>query len=65
MIKRAVIYMALKLNKSVLSLTADDYIENSLSDLLVEKGDAYEINLRYIICFATVLPAGRVEKQMQ
>jgi glucosamine-6-phosphate deaminase len=45
MIKRAVIYMALKLEKSVLSLTADDYIENSLSDLLVEKGDAYEINL--------------------
>ncbi len=45
MIKRAVIYMALKTNKSVLSLTADDYIENSLSDLLVERGDAYEINL--------------------
>ncbi len=45
MIKRAVIYMALKLNKSVLSLTANDYLENGLSDLLVEKGDAYEINL--------------------
>lgn len=46
MIKRAVIYLALKLNKSVLSLTAMDYVENSLSDLLVEKGDAYEINLQ-------------------
>ncbi len=46
MIKRAVIYMALKLNKSVLSLTANDYLENGLSDLLVEKGDAYEINLQ-------------------
>jgi glucosamine-6-phosphate deaminase len=46
MIKRAVINMALKLNKSVLSLTANDYIENGLSDLLVEKGDAYEINLQ-------------------
>ena len=45
MIKRAVIYIALKLNKSVLSLTANDYLENGLSDLLVEKGDAYEINL--------------------
>ena len=45
MIKRAVIYMALKLNKSLLSLTANDYLENGLSDLLVEKGDAYEINL--------------------
>ncbi len=46
MMKRAVIYMALKLNKSVLSLTADDYIGNGLSDLLVEKGDAYELNLQ-------------------
>ena len=46
MIKRAVVYMALKLNKSVLSLTANDYLENGLSDLLVEKGDAYEINLQ-------------------
>ncbi|NCI49980.1 glucosamine-6-phosphate deaminase [Sediminibacterium roseum] len=45
MIKRAVIYMALKTNKSVLSLTANDYIENSLGDLLVER-DAYEINLQ-------------------
>lgn len=46
MIKRAVVHMSLKLKKSVLSLTSDDYIENSLSDLLVEKGDAYEINLQ-------------------
>ncbi len=46
MIKKAVIYLALKLGKSVLSLTAMDYIENGLSDLLVEKGDAYEINLQ-------------------
>jgi glucosamine-6-phosphate deaminase len=45
MIKRAVVYMALKVNKSVLSLTANDYVENSLSDLLVER-DAYEINLQ-------------------
>ena len=46
MIKRAVIHTALKLNKTVLSLSADDYLENGLSDLLVEKGDAYEINLQ-------------------
>jgi glucosamine-6-phosphate deaminase len=45
MVKRAVVYMALKVNKSVLSLTANDYVENSLSDLLVER-DAYEINLQ-------------------
>lgn len=46
MIKKAVINMALKLRKSVLSLTTSDYNEYGLSDLLVEKGDAYEINLQ-------------------
>jgi glucosamine-6-phosphate deaminase len=46
MIKRAVVHLSLKLNKSVLSLTSLDYTENGLSDLLVEKGDAYEINLQ-------------------
>lgn len=46
MIKRAVVDLSLKLGKSVLSLTADDYLENSLSDLLVEEGDAYGINLQ-------------------
>ena len=46
MIKRAVVNMALKLQKPVLSLTTHDYNESGLSDLLVEKGDAYEINLQ-------------------
>jgi glucosamine-6-phosphate deaminase len=46
MIKKAVVYLALKLNKPVLSLTNNDYNDNGLSDLLVEKGDAYEINLQ-------------------
>lgn len=45
-IKKAVVHMALKLNKPVLSLTAHDYNENGLGDLLVEKGEAYEINLQ-------------------
>ncbi|MFT4156224.1 MAG: glucosamine-6-phosphate deaminase [Parafilimonas sp.] len=45
-IKRAVVNLALKLNKPVLSLTTPDYNENGLGDLLVEKGDAYEINLQ-------------------
>lgn len=45
-IKGAVINMALKLKKPVLSLTNDDYRENSLGELLAEKGDAYEINLQ-------------------
>lgn len=46
MIKRAVINLALKLGKPVLSLNTIDYNENGLSDLLVEIGDAYEINLQ-------------------
>ncbi len=46
MIKRAVVNISLKLNKPILSLTTKDYNENGLSDLIVEKGDAYEINLQ-------------------
>ena len=46
MVKKAVVNMALKLKKPLLSLTNSDYNEYGLSDLLVEKGDAYEINLQ-------------------
>lgn len=46
MIKKAVIELALKLDKTILSLTADDYKENSLSDLLVMKESVYDINLK-------------------
>src|SRR6188508_327737 len=46
MMKKAVVNMALKLKKPVLSLTNSDYNEYGLSDLLVEKGDAYQINLQ-------------------
>jgi glucosamine-6-phosphate deaminase len=45
-IKKAVVSMALQLKKPVLSLTDADYNESGLADLLVEKGDAYEINLQ-------------------
>ena len=45
-IKKAVVNMALKLGKPVLSLTDNDYNEYGLSDLLVEEGDAYQINLK-------------------
>jgi glucosamine-6-phosphate deaminase len=44
--RKAVVGMALKLEKPILSLTNSDYNDNGLSDLLVEKGDAYEINLQ-------------------
>ena len=45
-IRKAVVNMALKLGKPILSLTNSDYNDNGLSDLLVEKGDTYEINLQ-------------------
>jgi glucosamine-6-phosphate deaminase len=62
MIKKAVVNMALKLKKPVLSLTNTDYNEYGLSDLLVEKGDAYEINLEvYYMLRNTITgwPAGK------
>jgi glucosamine-6-phosphate deaminase len=46
MIKKAIVNLALKSGKPVLSLTNNDYNEYGLGDLLVEKGDAYEINLQ-------------------
>lgn len=46
MMKKAVINMALKSKKPVLSLTYNDYNEYGLGDLLVEKGDPYELNLQ-------------------
>lgn len=45
MIKKAVISTALKIGKPLLSLTNTDYKDNGLGELLVERGDAYEINL--------------------
>ncbi|WEK33711.1 MAG: glucosamine-6-phosphate deaminase [Candidatus Pseudobacter hemicellulosilyticus] len=45
MIRKAVVNMALKSGKPILSLTNGDYRDHGLSDLLVEEGDAYEINL--------------------
>jgi glucosamine-6-phosphate deaminase len=46
LMRKAVVNMALKLEKPILSLANRDYNDNGLSDLLVEKGDAYEINLQ-------------------
>jgi glucosamine-6-phosphate deaminase len=46
MVRKAVVNMSLKVNKPLLSLTNNDYRDNGLGDLLVEKGDAYEINLQ-------------------
>lgn len=46
MIKKAVVGLALHLGKTVLALTDKDYTDNGLGELLVEKGEAYGINLQ-------------------
>jgi glucosamine-6-phosphate deaminase len=45
MIKKAVIHLALLLNKPILKLTNNDYNQNGVSDLLVLHGQAYDINI--------------------
>jgi glucosamine-6-phosphate deaminase len=66
MIKRAVVNLALKTKKPVLSLTNHDYNENGLGELLVEKGDAYDINLQvyYLLRDSiTGWPGGKPDSQ--
>ncbi|PCI06289.1 MAG: glucosamine-6-phosphate deaminase [Flavobacteriaceae bacterium] len=46
LIRKAVLGLALKINKPILMLTDADYIENGMSDLLADKGPAYDINIR-------------------
>lgn len=46
MVRKAVVNMSLKTGKPLLSLTNSDYRDSGLSDLLVEEGNAYEINLK-------------------
>jgi glucosamine-6-phosphate deaminase len=46
LIRRAVIWLARKLDKPILKLTDLDYNENGLQDLLAEHGPAYDINVK-------------------
>ncbi|MBF9224230.1 glucosamine-6-phosphate deaminase [Hymenobacter ruricola] len=46
LIRRAVIWLSLKTQKPILKLTDEDYKDGSLSDLLVEAGNAYNLNLK-------------------
>uniref|UniRef100_A0A6B2KZ03 Glucosamine/galactosamine-6-phosphate isomerase domain-containing protein n=1 Tax=Arcella intermedia TaxID=1963864 RepID=A0A6B2KZ03_9EUKA len=45
-VKRAVIYLSLTINKSILKLTDNDYIQNHLEQLLDAQGPAHNINLQ-------------------
>jgi glucosamine-6-phosphate deaminase len=45
LVAKAVIWLALKLNKPLLKLTDDDYITNGLSELIAEYTSAYSLNI--------------------
>jgi glucosamine-6-phosphate deaminase len=46
LIRRAVIWLSQKMQKPILKLTDEDYKDGSLSDLLVEAGNAYHLNIK-------------------
>ncbi|TDN38708.1 glucosamine-6-phosphate deaminase [Hymenobacter sp. UV11] len=46
LIRRAVVWLSLRTKKPILKLTDEDYKDGSLSDLLVEAGNAYTLNLK-------------------
>jgi glucosamine-6-phosphate deaminase len=46
LIKKAVIWLSLKLEKPILKLTEEDYREYGMNDILVEIGTAYNVNIR-------------------
>ncbi len=46
LVRKAVLGLALYLKKPILMLTDADYIENGMSDLLADFGQAYDINIK-------------------
>ncbi len=44
--RKAVVWLCLKLDKPVLKLTDEDYNENGMGDLITQHGPAYNINLK-------------------
>ena len=68
MIRKAVIWLAQKLQKPILKLTAEDYNEEGLQDLLATKGSAYDLNLlvfRELQATITGWPGGKPERRKQ
>jgi glucosamine-6-phosphate deaminase len=43
--RKAVLWLAQKTGKSLLKLVDEDYTENGMSDLLIEQGSAYQLNI--------------------
>jgi glucosamine-6-phosphate deaminase len=60
--RKAVIWLAQRLKKPILKLTAEDYNEEGMQDLLAQHGSAYDINLtvfRYLQGTITGWPGGK------
>ena len=68
MIRKAVIWLARKLEKPVLKLTTEDYNEEGLQDLVARYGPAYQLNLdvfRTLQATITGWPGGKPEHAKQ
>jgi len=46
MMRKAIVWLSQKVNKTILRLTERDYNQNGMSDLLAQEGSAYEINIK-------------------
>ncbi|TVR29468.1 MAG: glucosamine-6-phosphate deaminase [Balneolaceae bacterium] len=46
LIRKAVVWLCLKLNKPILKLTDENYNENGMADLITKRGPAYSINIK-------------------
>jgi glucosamine-6-phosphate deaminase len=61
-VRKAVIWLARKLEKPILKLTEEDYNEEGLQDLLADSGPAYDINIkvfRHLQSTITGWPGGK------
>ena len=66
--RKAVIWLARKLDKAILKLTDEDYNEEGLQDLLADHGTAYDINLkvfRQLQRTITGWPGGKPQEKKQ
>jgi glucosamine-6-phosphate deaminase len=62
LVRKAVIWLARKLDRAILKLTDHDYNEEGLQDLLADRGPAYDINLkvfRHLQATITGWPGGK------
>ncbi|HWL92766.1 MAG TPA: glucosamine-6-phosphate deaminase [Phycisphaerae bacterium] len=60
--RRAVIWLALKLDKPILKLVEEDYNEHGLQELLSARGSAYDLNIevfKSLQCTITGWPGGK------